>query len=160
MTLKERLHKLARQMQPVINDALAHEVADTVRDTEINAILDNVYGVYSPVIYDRRGAFGGMADPANIEHRVDDDGTLHVWNATPANPGGTLDNSRVTSGKYLADLVEHGHNCGRGKYDFPSRGAYMKPRQFTAITVEKIKSSGEIKAALKAGLKRLGFKTI
>lgn len=158
MTLLQQLEQIAARLRPKIDDALRHEVADAVVEAEVQAIEENVYGVYSPKMYDRRGDMGGFADPHNIEATVSN-GKLKVRNVTEPNPGGTLDNARVTTGKHLDQLIAYGHGSG-GFYDFPKGGAsFMAPRPFVEKTVDDLRRRNAHVEALKDGLKRLGIKT-
>lgn len=154
--LSKQLERISRQLAPKIDSTLAHEVADAVRDQELDAIRDVVYGAYTPKLYHRRGDIDGLADPYNIEATVKD-GKLEVVNRAQPNPGGTLDDSRVTTGKYLDELVEYGHGGSGGFYDFPKSGAaFMRPRPFTAETKARLsKNKKHVKAFLQ-GLKKRG----
>lgn len=159
MTIKEALEKANRRIAAKIDEALDHEVADAIRSEEVETILEVVYGAYkTPIMYERRGDFGGMADPYNIEHEVKN-GRLVVVNNTDPNPGGTMNNDRVTTGKYLDQLIEYGHGSSGGVYDFPKAGAgYMKPRPFTQTTIEHLEKNKAHVDALRKGLKRRGVK--
>lgn len=159
MTLEQQLERIAAKLAPKIDDALEHEVADAIREEEAETIAEVVYGVYTPKMYRRRGDMGGFADPYNIEAEVKN-GRLTVKNTTEPNPGGTLNDDAVTTGKHLDELIEYGHGSSGGFYDFPKRGAsFMKPRPFTAKTIEHLRKNKAHLDALKAGLKRLGIKT-
>ena len=158
MTVAEALKAANAKLQKKIDDALNHEVYQIVRIEEHHAIDDVVYAAHSPKWYSRRGVYGGMADISNI---VRDGGSarggvLRVINITPPNPGGTMDNSRVTVNKDLPKLIEFGHgSCGR--YDFPNpRYMYMQPRPFTEETISRLQSSKEHVDGLAAGLIRQG----
>lgn len=159
MTIKEALKKANRIIKEKVDDALDNEVAACVKAVEATVIDEVVYGVYTPAMYSRRGEYGGLGDQDNMEHIVKD-GILEVRNETPADPGGTMNDSAVTTGKYLDLLIEYGHGGPGGFYDFPKRGAaYMKGRPFTKTTGERI-ASGEGKkfcvTGMELGLKRQG----
>ena len=157
MTLAQQLNNLIRQLQPKIDSVLGHEVAEAIKSEEIKSIEATVYDAYRPTMYDRRGDFGGLADPENIICEVHN-GELHVRNDTPPNPGGTRNNERVTTGKHLAELIEHGHARRGGVYDFPKYGAtYMGPRPFTQSTFDRLRQSKKHISALRTGLKKLGI---
>lgn len=158
MTLQQQLERIAAKLAPKIDDALAHEVANAVREEESKTIKETVYNAYTPKLYRRRGDLDVLADPYNLEATVKD-GVLSVRNMTEPNPGGTLNDGRVTTGKHLDELIEYGHGSSGGFYDFPTHGAgFMKPRPFTAKTIEHLKENKAHVKALKAGLKRLGIK--
>lgn len=160
MTIKEALAKVNRQLIPKIDNALSKEVFEKVRDEEVATIENEVYGVYTPRIYRRRGEYGGLADPYNIEIKggAAKGGRMAVVNVTDPNPGGCTSDAQVTTGKNLPELVEYGDGYKFYQYDFPSGGKYMRPRPFTAKTVENLKKSDAHVKALKAGLKRQGVK--
>lgn len=110
MTLSETLTKINKQLSRKIDAALIKEVFEEIRDEEAATIYAEVYKVYTPRIYRRRGEYGGLADPYNIEIKggAAKGGRMAVVNVTDPNPGGTLDDSRVTTGKSLPELVEYG----------------------------------------------------
>lgn len=161
MTIKEALAKANKHLIPKIDAAMTKEVFEEVRDEEVATIESVVYGVYKPRIYRRRGEYGGLADPYNIEIKggAASGGKMVVVNTTEPNPGGCMDNSFVTTGKDLPALVEYGDGYKHYHYDFPKEGAaFMGPRPFTAKTIEHLKDSGAHVAAMKAGLKRQGVR--
>lgn len=161
MTIREALAKANEKLMKKIDDAMSNEVFEMVKDEEAATIYSEVYKVYTPSIYRRRGEYGGLADPHNIEivGGSANGGKMAVINTTAPNPGGTMNNDHVTTGKDLPELVEHGNGYHYYQYDFLKRGAaYMKPRPFTAKTIEHLKESGAHINAMKAGLKRQGIK--
>ena len=160
MTIREALAKANQQLMTKIDDAMTKEVFDEVRDEETTTIYSEVYKVYTPRIYRRRGEYGGLGDPYNIEIRggVAKGGVMVVVNMTDPNPGGCTSDANVTTGKNLPELVEFGDGYKFYRYDFPKRGAaYMGPRPFTAKTIENLKKSRAHISAMKAGLKRQGI---
>lgn len=160
MTLTDALTKINRQLATKIDDAMTKEVFEEVRDEEAATIYAEVYKVYTPRIYRRRGEYGGLADPYNIEIKggVAKGGRMAVINVTDPNPGGTMNNDHVTTGKNLPELVEHGDGYKFYHYDFHSRGRYMNARSFTAKTIENLKKNRAHVTALRDGLRRQGIK--
>lgn len=160
MTIQQALVKVNRQLVSKIDSALSKEVFEEVRDEEVATIEDVVYGVYTPRIYRRRGEYGGLADPYNLEIQggTAQAGRMAVINVTDPNPGGCTSDAQVTTGKNLPQLVEHGDGYKFYRYDFPSSGKYMQARPFTAKTIENLKKSGAHLKALKDGLRRQGIK--
>lgn len=158
MTLVDALTRINKQLATKIDGALSKEVFEEVRDEEVATIEDVVYGVYTPRIYRRRGEYGGLADPYNIEIQggAAQGGRMAVVNVTDPNPGGCTSDAQVTTGKNLPQLVEHGDGYRFYRYDFPSSGKYMQARSFTAKTIEHLKKSRVHVTALKAGLTRQG----
>lgn len=162
MTIREALEQANQKLRIKIDDALTKEVFNEVQDEEAATIYDEVYKVYTPRMYRRRGDFGGMADPYNIEIKggAAKDGVLTVVNMTEPNSGGCVDNDAVTTGKNLPELIEYGDGYKFYQYDFPGngRGRYLKPRPFTAKTIEHLQDSKAHVTALKNGLKRQGVR--
>ena len=161
MTIREALAKANAQLMSKIDNAMTKEVFEEVQDEETAAIYAVVYKVYTPRMYRRRGEYGGLGDPYNIEISggAARDGRMVVVNMTEPNPGGCMSDAQVTTGKNLPELVEFGDGYKFYQYDFHKRGAaYIGPRPFTAKTIENLKKSGAHVTALKAGLKRQGVK--
>lgn len=157
MTIREALRKANKQIARKIDNAMTREVFKAVQDEESATILTEVYDAYSPKIYNRRGKWGGLGDPYNIEIHGGSaqNGVLVVVNMTEPNPGGTMDNGRVTTGKNLPELIEYGNGYKNYTYDFQTPYArYMRPRPFTAKTIENLKRSGAHVSALRSGLER------
>lgn len=160
MTIHEALVKANKQLMAKIDDAMTKEVFAEVRDEEAATIYAEVYKLYTPRIYRRRGEYGGLGDPYNIEIQGGSaiGGRMAVVNMTAPNPGGCTSDALVTTGKNLPELVEYGDGYKFYSYDFPKRGAaFMGPRPFTAKTIERLKRSCAHVNALKAGLKRQGI---
>lgn len=160
MTIREALKRANKQLMPKIDSAMTHEVFEEVRDEESATIYSEVYKVYTPHMYRRRGEYEGLGDPGNIEIRggTAQSGVMVVVNVTEPNSSGCVNNDQVTIGKNLPELVEYGDGYKSYHYDFAGRGRYMQPRPFTAKTIEHLKESGSHVAALKDGLKRQGVK--
>lgn len=159
MTIREALAKANKQLLTKIDDAMTKEVFEEVRDEEAATIYSVVYKVYTPRIYRRRGEYGGLGDPYNIEIKggTAKGGKMAVVNVTDPSSGGTMNNDRVTTGKNLPELVEFGDGYKFYHYDFPSQGRFMDARPFTAKTIEHLKASRAHITALKAGLRRQGI---
>lgn len=160
MKLSDALTKINKQLAPKIDDALTKEVFEEVKDEEAATIYEEVYKVYTPRMYRRRGEYGGLADPYNIEIRggTAKNGVMAVINVTEPNPGGSVSKDQITTGKSLPELVEYGDGYKSYRYDFPSNKRYMEPRPFTAKTIEHLKESQAHTAALKEGLRWQGVK--
>ena len=157
MALADQLSKIAQKIQPKINRALKTDVANAVKDEEIKAIDDVVYGAYEPEVYERRAGSGGLGDPKNIKFSVEN-GELSVWNSTKPNPGGVRNSHWVSVRKHLDELVEYGHGSMGGDYDFPRDGrAYMNPRPFTQKTIDNLNANKNHVTALKESLENQGF---
>lgn len=129
MTIREALAKANQRLLSKIDDAMTKEVFEEVRDEESATIYAEVYKVYTPRIYRRRGEYGGLGDPYNIEIRggASKGGRMVVVNITEPNPRGTISDSSVTMGKDLPELVEYGDGYKSYQYDFKGngRGRYL-----------------------------------
>jgi len=142
-----------------ISKALKNEVASTVRKVEQKHIDTDVYGQYTPVLYQRRGMAGrGLIASENIVGRLVDDLTLRVTNETPPYPNAAYEShsSRVTTNKNLPVLIEYGES-DKFHYDFPYNLAFIKPRPFTQKTYKDLVESGDCAKALCDGLKKRGI---
>lgn len=64
--IKEALAYANKQLKPKIDSALSREVYQVVVDVEAFSINENVYDTYRPIMYERRGDMGGLADKGNI----------------------------------------------------------------------------------------------
>ena len=69
MNVREALEKANKQLMAKIDDAMTKEVFEEVQDEEAATIYSEVYKVYTPRMYRRRGEYGGLGDPYNIEIR-------------------------------------------------------------------------------------------
>jgi hypothetical protein len=140
-----------------IGKSLEQEVYQIVKDTEKSHIQSDVYDIYTPVVYERRGLNDGLIADENIVGNMIDNTTLTVTNITLPNPN-ARDKDLVTTDKNLPELIEYGHNTNGNKYDFArSDREYMKPRPFTHNTIEELEATGAHTRALKQGLKNKGY---
>lgn len=130
------LTDLFNHIEADVQDTLNNEVAQEVKETMSESVMLNVYNVYNPISYKRRGNNGGLMCTANMEHSVDGD-TLTVTNETP------LDNHRTDYS--LTDIIVNG------------RGYQPFPRDFISETKERLETNGNHKEVLKQGLKRRGY---
>ena len=149
------LDALMGSIKKKINNALENEVAEFVKETEQQAAISEVYSVYSPKQYDRRGDAGGLADMGNMESKVSG-GVLTVTNETD------FDNryNSLHSGNNLDELIEYGHGAGGLRYTYGDEYPYdyIKPRPFIQKTKETLALDGgdNLKVALEIGLERQG----
>ncbi|WIT28000.1 hypothetical protein [Bacillus phage SPbetaL7] len=100
-------------------------------------VEDDVYGAYSPLLYERTGNLKGAFTTINESNGI------------------SLDNTREDEGKDVATVIETGQG-----YTYPdSYGyGYGKPRPFMKNTAETLKD-GRLTEALKSDLKADGIKT-
>lgn len=136
MTCKN-LNDLFAHIQKDINDTLQNEVAETVKDHMSDTIQQNVYNVYSPMYYKRRGEQGGFIDKRNMKATVNGD-TLTVRDIAP------LDNGNK---QYELDaIIEYGW----GNQPFP--------RPFYDGTEERLLMTNDHVKSMKRGLRKKGYK--
>lgn len=125
--------------QKQVNSTLKNEVAVEAVNTLKEHIVTDVYDVYSPQYYERKGAQGGFLDEDNIEVEVVDDETISV------------DSIRFDGNRDVAQIVESGQGYMN---DFEYNGV---PRPFTENTREELRSSNRLQNAMKRGLKKRGL---
>lgn len=140
------IDELLIDIQSDIEDVLMDDVLDTIKDIELKHVERDVFSVYSPTIYKRRGV-GGIDDPDNIIGTVNNM-ELTVDNVTPFND----DYGTSNSGVGLAELINDGDNLHGYFYDYP--GEFNQPRPFIDNTVEEIEQTDEVENALAKGLRR------
>lgn len=153
------LDKALKVIQDKVNDALLHEVADTIKETERERIYDDVY-TRDPGRYTRRYDAGGLGDINNMHEYLEGDGVLGVAQGTPFNPyingvneddGISQNTDRGVNG--LDGLVNYGNGWSGINYDVKAWG----PTNFIENTVAELKSTGKHVEALKQGLKKRGL---
>ncbi|MCY9057991.1 hypothetical protein MOE81_08620 [Bacillus inaquosorum] len=112
-------------------------VKQVMTKTGQDHIDEEVYGAYSPLLYERTGQIKDAFITINESNGV------------------SLDNIREDNGKDVATVIETGQG-----YTYPdSYGyGYGKPRPFMKNTAETLKD-GRLTAALKKDLKADGIKT-
>lgn len=136
------LSELEKYLNSKIQSALKNEVAETTIQTMQKHIESDVYAVYEPKQYVRKGYQGGLSDPHNIEVEVIDDNTISV------------ENIRFDGDREVAQIVESGKGY-QYKFDY-----YGVPRPFTENTREELKNTDQLKKSMKQGLKRQGIDSI
>lgn len=156
---------LVKAVQKKVNDAMKHEVLETVKDKYKEHIQTDVYDTYSPTVYNRRGNNSGLIADENIAGEMKGN-TLEVKdiafpNESISQPQTLYDPSDPTQ---FAKWIEYGQTYnGKAKYLFNrdmSGEVWANPRPFTENTIDELKSNPSIiKDALKKGLKERGIKT-
>lgn len=143
---------LLKDLKSDIEDALACEVLDKVKEIEIRHVKEDVFSVYSPSIYERRST-DGLDDPQNIVGEVRDM-QLEVDNITEFNN----DYGTYNHGIGLADLINDGERRSGFYYDYP--GAFENPRPFIDNTIEEIERTSSVEDALAEGLKKRNYDVV
>lgn len=130
------INDLFKYVKNMTQDAIKTEVADTAKSAMLQAVNTDVYDVYDPVWYTRRGTNGGLSDTENYTVHEIQDG-IEITNGTP------LDNDGMSP--RLDDIICN----GLGKQPFP--------RDFYKETTDILESSDDVKEALKQGLRKRGI---
>ncbi|UOX38307.1 hypothetical protein [Bacillus phage BUCT083] len=112
-------------------------VKQVMMKTGQDHVEEDVYGAYSPLLYERTGNLKGAFTTNNESNGI------------------SLDNIREDDGKDIASVIETGQG-----YTYPdSYGyGYGKPRPFMKNTSETLRD-GRLNTALKKDLKSDGIKT-
>lgn len=139
------INELLEDIEFDIEDTLMNEVLEEVKGMEVEHVKTDVFNVYSPNIYTRRG-YNGIDDPNNIVGSVNDM-ELSVENVTQFNDGyGTYNH-----GLGLADLINDGDRTNGYCYDYP--GEFNQPRPFLDNTEYEIETTSRVENALVKGLR-------
>ena len=146
--LYDDVDDLLKELEADIEDTLMHEVLDTVKEIELRHVEEDVFDVYSPKIYERRGmGMGGIDDSDNIVGTVENM-ELEVENITPFASGYGTWNRSVG----LAELINDGNSTSGCFYDYP--GEFNQPRPFLDNTIEEIERTDDVENALAKGLNK------
>ncbi len=131
--------QLQQELNKRIQASLTNSVAPAVKKIIVDTIQEDVYDVYEPKQYHRRGGSGGLKDPSNlnVESGVNE---ITITNVTPPNPAYKHDQ---LEGGYIDYAVQGGVD-----YDFYNPGA----RPYTADAKSKIQSTKMHVQALKKDL--------
>jgi len=143
---------LLNDIESDIESVLTDEVLDTVKDIEIKHVEEDVFSIYRPKIYERRGhGNGGLDDPDNIVGEITGKMDMEITNITPFNSGyGTYN-----KGDGLAELVNDGEGFSGHYYDYD--GEFTQPRPFLDNTEEEILKTEQLDNALQKGLIKRGY---
>ena len=148
--LYDDINTLLNDIKSDIEYVLMDEVLDTVKEIVLKHIEDDVYSVYKPSVYKRRGNSGGLSDPDNIVGTVKNM-ELEVENIASFNE----DYGSSNKGNELAELVNDGDRVGGYMYDYP--GSFNQPRPFIDNTIEEIENTNLVEDALSKGLKKRNY---
>ena len=129
-------------LQKHINSALQDEVTSDVKVYMSDVIQSVVYDAYTPKMYIRRGAYGGLGDQNNITGTLVSDGQLEIANEAPFNGANPYKDT-------LTEVIVTGEGYN---YD-PGIG----PRDFIQATKDVLANTKAHVDALKNGMKKRGF---
>jgi len=153
---KSLLATVKKHVEASVNDVLANEMTDTIKETISEHVQSDVYGAYNPKHYMRRGDVGGLGDIDNLHSEVGNL-TLTVENFTALNPYRDVGNTYVPwpespwGGGNLSPMIING-------YSHPVGGPYNAPRPYMEKANSSLHSSGKISRTLIDGMVKRGFK--
>lgn len=150
---EEQLKILLEQLQNDVNESLVEEVGEFIKDKEQEHIITDVYDMYSPEAYLRRGANDGLMADENIIISPIKNG-VRIENIASVNPY-YEDKLDMYQEGTLADIVEEGT-----AYDlFNKKSApYLDARPFRQNVVDELEATEEHANVLSKSLKRKGYK--
>lgn len=151
-SLSEIQRYLEQNTQVILDNSAQLEsfLAYKMRD----AVIEHVYSVYEPEVYERRGTTDGLADERNMAI-TSVDITGNRVRVTFENLAEGADN---LSGEYIGDLIEFGEGHSGKTWSDPD-GAWAKPRPFSTKAAEDIATNpSTLIKILKSELGNAGFK--
>lgn len=124
-----------------VRDVIFHEIYEFVMNKLFESIEQNVFAVYTPILYQRRSL--------NEESQ----GLLNDWltleGGSKENPIMIIENVATKvweeSGSSLAELIEYGSPQSQGQI-------YLEPRPFITPVMEELKASGDLEKILQQSL--------
>ena len=124
-----------------VRDVIFHEIYEFVMNKLFESIEQNVFAVYTPVLYERRSL--------NEESQ----GLLNDWltleGGSKENPIMIIENTATkvweNSNSSLAELIEYGSPNSEGQI-------YLEPRPFMNLVIEELKASGDLERILQQSL--------
>lgn len=101
--------KYKQTLRKDIDEVLSTHVAEDAKNVILQHVENDVYSAYTPIMYNRRGEYGGLADLENLESTVVN-GTLTISNKTPFSDSD--DAARAAGmGMTLVDVIESGSSA-------------------------------------------------
>ncbi len=147
------VNALLKDLKSDIEDTLACEVLDKVKEIEIRHVNEDVFSVYSPSIYERRST-DGLDDSSNIIGEVRNM-ELEVDNITEFNE----DYGTYNHGIGLADLINDGESRSGFYYDY--QGEFdERARPFIDNTIDEIERTDSVENALAKGLRKRNYDVV
>jgi hypothetical protein len=140
------LKDLEKFLNDSIEKAIQGKVVKKIKNVMRKHIIKDVYRVYNPVFYDRRGTNGGLLAQENIISNQRDKNTVEVFNIAERNRDYS---NTVYVNKYLTPLIEFGHDkakqstlAGKQGYNYAYKYlAYYQPRPFMRNTRNELRKS-------------------
>lgn len=147
-SLEKQLARLAKKIQPQINEVMQKDVYEEVKKVARTHVEEDVYDVYEPVVYKR-------------ENKL-----LESWGMNKTSDGIEVFNTRYglrdkdAKRVYIPTIIETGAG-----YEYPlAERAWINKknadgsRPFIENTRKELKSSGAVQDVLKKGLQQKGIK--
>ena len=144
---------LKEYVKTSVEEALVLEVAEKAKTIAAESAVQDVYSLFQPRIYERRGTMSN-----ELFYETEQEGDLKV-SIKPDAPFNEYMNTEGNSGN-VAELIYYGqggmgHYYGWGGKNYP---IYSKPRKWMDTAREKLQD-GEFKRLLKESLNARGIKT-
>jgi len=157
---KDLEKQIKKDVQAAITDTLENEVFEVIREVMLNRIQNDVYDVYSPQVYARRGSSQGLLDENNVVCDLEKNGkALVVWNMAKFNPRNNR-NSNFSTEKRKTNILQKLIIDGWSKVK-PDDPAYKQPRPFMKNTNRDLRRGGDhrksFENAFEEGLARHGI---
>lgn len=156
------LTDLENYIKKQIASSMVSDVAESIKEVEIEMIQKDVFNPYTPFLYQRRSV-GGIDDPSNMNTSEPN----IVGNQISISISNDATGFNDTTFK-IAPLIEYGdakytgNDVGQGEYDFKfnhvgTEDKFLSPRPFIEDTVQTVESTGLHIETLKKSLQSKGF---
>ena len=138
-SIDAQINEILKSIKTDVEDTLLNEVFEDAKQQMGKTLDSNVYNAYSPKEYTRRGSSGGLRDEENIQ-MVDMDSNRSDINIEIRNMA--LNNSHITPGLLLDDLVEGNGTWGVGARKFRDASAEAIDNNLNETMTKGLKSRG------------------
>ena len=137
----DSIEELMNYVYDKVRDVIFHEIYEFVMNKLFESIEQNVFAVYTPILYERRSL------------SEESQGLLNDWltleGGSKENPIMIIENTATkvweNSSSSLAELIEYGSPNSEGQI-------YLEPRPFMNLVVEELKASGDLEKILQQSL--------
>lgn len=137
----DSIEELMNYVYDRVRDVIFHEIYEFVMNKLFESIEQNVFAVYTPILYERRSL--------NEESQ----GLLNDWltleGGSKENPIMIIENTATKvweeSSSSLAELIEYGSPQSQGQ-------PWLEPRKFIEPVMEELRTSGDLEKILQQSL--------
>lgn len=137
----DSIEELMNYVYDRVRDVIFHEIYEFVMNKLFESIEQNVFAVYTPILYERRSL--------NEESQ----GLLNDWltleGGSKENPIMIIENTATKvweeSSSSLAELIEYGSPQSQGQ-------PWLEPRKFIEPVMEELRASGDLEKILQQSL--------